>query len=158
MRKQNFGYRAKYIVTSAKYIQSKGGEEWIDKISKLDYMECMEAILELTGVGQKVADCIMLHSMGFRSAVPLDVHVIRIANRDYGLGSQEKGLTKKTYQEVANKLRDIWGNDAGWVQAVLFYNELQVAKKRPNVAKKPKKQILKNTMKKPKLIEKQENE
>jgi len=122
-------------------------------------MECMEAILELTGVGQKVADCIMLHSMGFRSAVPLDVHVIRIANRDYGLGSQEKGLTKKTYQEVANKLRDIWGNDAGWVQAVLFYNELQVAKKRPKVAKKPKKQISKNTMKKSKLEnEKQENE
>ena len=119
----------------------------------------MEAVLELTGVGQKVADCIMLHSMGFRSAVPLDVHVIRIANRDYGLGSQEKGLTKKTYQEVANKLRDIWGNDAGWVQAVLFYNELQVAKKRPKVAKKPKKQISKTTMKKSKVEnEKQENE
>ena len=154
MRKQNFGYRAKYIVTSAKYIQSKGGEEWVENISKLEYAECMEAILELTGVGQKVADCIMLHSMGFRSAVPLDVHVIRIANRDYRLGSQEKGLTKKTYQEVANKLRDIWGSDAGWVQAVLFYNELQVAKKRPKV--EPKKQTSKN--KKSKLNEKQEKQ
>ena len=64
--------------------------------------------------------------MNFRSAVPLDVHVIRIANRDYKLGSKEKSLTEKEYLAISGKLQIIWGQDAGWVQAVLFYNELQV--------------------------------
>lgn len=54
-----------------------------------------------------------------------DVHVIRIANRDYQLGAKEKSLTKVSYETVSNRLREIWGGDAGWVQAVLFYNELQ---------------------------------
>ena len=54
-----------------------------------------------------------------------DVHVIRIANRDYKLGAKEKSLTKVSYETVSNRLREIWGGDAGWVQAVLFYNELQ---------------------------------
>ena len=78
--------------------------------------------------------------MNFRSAVPLDVHVIRIANRDYKLGSQEKGLTEKMYFEISNKLQEIWGSDAGWVQAVLFYNEVQMQAKRPeaNARKKGK--------------------
>lgn len=139
LRKQSFGYRAKYIVASANYIKEQGGEKWLNSISKLNYIQCMESILTLTGVGQKVADCIMLHSMGYREAVPLDVHVIRIANRDYKLGSQEKGLTKKTYHEVADKLRTIWGSDAGWVQAVLFYNEVQMSKKRPKSTKTERK-------------------
>ena len=66
--------------------------------------------------------------MNFRSAVPLDVHVIRIANRDYKLGSKEKSLTEKEYLAISRKLQMIWGQDAGWVQAVLFYNELQMPK------------------------------
>ena len=70
--------------------------------------------------------------MNFRSAVPLDIHVIRIANRDYKLGSQEKSLTEKDYFEISNKLRTIWGDDAGWVQAVLFHNELQKPKNTSN--------------------------
>ena len=79
--------------------------------------------------------------MGFRSAVPLDVHVIRIANRDYALGAAEKGLTKDSYQRVADQLRKTWGADAGWVQAVLFYNEVanRPKTKSPKEKKKRKK-------------------
>ena len=54
--------------------------------------------------------------MGARLAIPLDVHVIRIANRDYNLGEKEKGLTPTRYENIVSKLRDTWGPDAGWVQ------------------------------------------
>ena len=81
LRKHNFGYRAKYIVSSARTIEKNGGEEWIESASKKDYENCLADIVGLMGIGRKVADCILLHSMGFRAAVPLDVHVIRIANR-----------------------------------------------------------------------------
>ena len=81
LRKNNFGYRAKYIVSSARTIEKNGGEEWIESAAQKDYENCLTDISSLMGIGRKVADCILLHSMGFRAAVPLDVHVIRIANR-----------------------------------------------------------------------------
>ena len=73
--------------------------------------------------------------MDKRLAVPLDVHVIRIANRDYSLGAAEKGLSPTAYESIVSKLREIWGPDAGWVQTVLFYKELQNAAQK-NVPKK----------------------
>ena len=48
-----------------------------------------------------------------------------VFSRDYKLGEAEKGLTEKRYRTVSDRLRELWGADAGWVQAVLFYNELQ---------------------------------
>ena len=76
--------------------------------------------------------------MDKRLAVPLDVHVIRIANRDYSLGAAEKGLSPAAYESIVSKLREIWGPDAGWVQTVLFYKELQNAGRKSEAKKRPK--------------------
>ena len=62
--------------------------------------------------------------MGARLAIPLDVHVIRIANRDYNLGEKEKGLTPTRYENIVSKLRDTLGTDTGRVKTVLFNREL----------------------------------
>lgn len=76
--------------------------------------------------------------MNQRNVVPLDVHVIRIANRDYNLGAAEKGLTNTRYDEISNVLKEKWGDDAGWVQTVLFYREVQRAKAGQNGKQKSK--------------------
>ena len=83
--------------------------------------------------------------MGKNDAVPLDVHVIRIANRDYNLGRKEKGISKKEYSEIADTLKAKWGPDAGWVQTVLFYREVQMSKapNKPKAKKRQKKETVK---------------
>ena len=63
LRRQSFGYRAKYIVAATHKIIEFVGEEWLESISNMEYKDCMKALLQLTGVGRKVADCVMLHSV-----------------------------------------------------------------------------------------------
>merc|ERR1711990_106930 len=52
LRKQNFGYRAKYIVSSVGKIVENGGEKWIENISQMEYSDSMNQLLKLTGIGR----------------------------------------------------------------------------------------------------------
>ena len=44
-----------------------------ENAAKKEYESCLADIMSLTGIGRKVADCILLHSMSFRQAVPLGI-------------------------------------------------------------------------------------
>lgn len=60
-----------------------------------------------------------LMSMDQPSAVPVDIHMLRVARRHYMPQMREvKTLTDKAYGEVANRFREIFGDYAGWAQAV----------------------------------------
>lgn len=55
-----FGYRAKYIAQTARYIDShEKGEEWLVGLRSVPYSEAKEALVSLSGVGPKVADCVV---------------------------------------------------------------------------------------------------
>ena len=61
------GYRAPYIAETAGRI--KEGFD-LDTLSRKPYLEARKKLIELPGVGPKVADCILLYSMGFTQAFP----------------------------------------------------------------------------------------
>merc|ERR1712200_68458 len=71
LRDLGFGYRAKYIEESAKKILSLGGEDWLLSLRKLQYSEAKEALQQLSGIGPKVADCILLMSLDQPSSIPV---------------------------------------------------------------------------------------
>ena len=64
-------------------LQSKGGEAWLLALREKGRAEVQEALLEFTGVGKKVADCVALFSLDQRDIIPVDVHVWQIAVRDF---------------------------------------------------------------------------
>ena len=101
------------------------------------YAEAHEALLELPGVGPKVADCICLMSLDKAEAVPVDTHVWQIAQRDYGFGKggKTKTLTKATYDAVGEHFRKVFGKEAGWAHSVLFAADLKVFEERTVVKK-----------------------
>ena len=102
LRSLGFGYRAGYIHKTAKLLVNKRPKGWLESLRDLPYTEAHSALLELTGVGAKVADCICLMGLDKLEAVPVDTHVWQIAVRDYGFKSIFKGktLTNKAYKQV----------------------------------------------------------
>lgn len=90
------------------------------------YRKAHEALLELKGVGPKVADCVCLMGLKWGEAVPVDTHVWQIAQRDYKFGKgKHKSLTKATYDAVGDHFRALWGKEAGWAHSVLFAADLK---------------------------------
>jgi N-glycosylase/DNA lyase len=53
-------------------------EQWLFNLRDKPYEEVKEALLELSGVGPKVADCIALMSLDKLESVPVDTHVWQV--------------------------------------------------------------------------------
>merc|ERR1712059_228925 len=56
LRELGFGYRAKYIQQSAAKIIKLGGEQWLYSLRGQDYVDAKKSLLQLSGIGPKVAD------------------------------------------------------------------------------------------------------
>ena len=84
-----------------------------------DTMQVREQLLSLSGVGPKVADCILLFSTLKRFEVfPIDVWVRRVMNDLYIHNQDEAKVNKKEIEKIAkNKFGDL----AGLAQQYLFY-------------------------------------
>jgi N-glycosylase/DNA lyase len=98
-----------------------------DDIKPPTYKAAHETLLELSGVGPKVSDCVCLMGLGWWESVPVDTHVWQIAQRDYnfGKGTKTKTFNKTMYDAVGDHFRKIWGPQAGWAQSVLFTANLK---------------------------------
>ena len=82
-------------------------------------MGVRDELLSLSGVGPKVADCILLFSDLKRLEVfPIDVWVRRVMNDLYIQNEEETKVSKKEIEKIA---RNKFGNLAGLAQQYLFY-------------------------------------
>ncbi|KAJ3160854.1 8-oxoguanine glycosylase ogg1 [Geranomyces michiganensis] len=127
LRKLGFGYRARYIAESARYIITNHDELWLDSLRGRDYTECREELMKLSGIGPKVADCVCLMSMDQHGAIPVDTHVWQIAKRDYRISglANAKTVTAKNYLVIGDFFREVFGSHAGWAHSVLFTADLR---------------------------------
>ncbi len=115
-RKLGVGFRDRYIYSTVKDILNLKFD--IKNIEKLPTEDLRKELLKLKGVGQKVADCIMLFSCGREEVFPIDVWVERVMSLLY---FKENGgaLKKKDILEYAKKN---FGANSGIIQQHLFYN------------------------------------
>ena len=133
LRRLGLGYRAKFIRNSSLKVvaaAAKGGfpdsSAYLHSLRTRPRDEVLSALLELDGVGPKVADCVALFSLDQVDAIPIDTHVWRIACRDYDTTlSQCKSLTPAVYARVGELFRQRFGSHAGWAHQLLFAAELQ---------------------------------
>lgn len=106
------GYRAKYIINTAKMVQTDIN---LKKLAKMKYEKAFETVLELPGVGPKVADCILLYGFGMKQAFPADVWIKRIIEFLYFSKNDLKP------QKVREFGMENYGDWAGYVQLYLFH-------------------------------------
>ena len=118
LRKQGLGFRDKRVYeTTQIFLKNKNFEKQLQE--EKDYEKIRNSLLELPGVGPKVADCILLFStLKKMEAFPIDVWVKRVVEELYF--SKEKDL--KITNDVLNKLaKEKYGELAGIAQQYLFY-------------------------------------
>ena len=111
LSKINAGFRDKYILSAAKFFL----EEFDDDFFKnLDYDRAKKELLRIYGVGNKVADCILLFSLSKRNSFPVDVWVKRVMEYFY-FENEESIKTIKDFSQ--NKFKNL----GGYAQQYLFY-------------------------------------
>ena len=94
------------------------GDLVVDNVDNLPTNELRKELMKLKGVGQKVADCIMLFSCNREEVFPIDVWVERVMSILY-FKDNDGSMKKKDIIEYANKY---FGINAGIIQQHLFYN------------------------------------
>lgn len=117
-RNLGLGFRDIRIYETTKMILNK--EVDLEKIRENpNTIEVRDELLKLSGVGPKVADCILLFSDLKRFEVfPIDVWVRRVMNELYIKNEDETKVNKKQIEDMA---REKFGNLAGIAQQYLFY-------------------------------------
>jgi N-glycosylase/DNA lyase len=117
------GYRAPFIKEAAKMVTSKKVN--FENLKNNDYNETKRNLRLIPGIGNKVADCIMLFSLNKLDAFPLDTWMIKILEKYYSNEFQieTKTITEKQYEILHKKIVDYFGPYCGYAQQFLFKME-----------------------------------
>jgi N-glycosylase/DNA lyase len=105
------GFRARFIHDTALFLAQRPG--WLAETERLPYAAAKARLLELPGVGEKVADCVLLFGAGRLEAFPVDTWVLKSLARRYGLAGWKPA-------QVAHFGRTHFGPLAGLAQQFLF--------------------------------------
>lgn len=105
------GFRAKYIMDAVEKVLN--GQLDLDD-DNIDTDSLRKKLMEVKGVGPKVADCTMMFSFGRCETFPTDVWVKRIMSELYFNGD-EVGI-----KEIHKKADECFGEYAGYAQQYLF--------------------------------------
>jgi len=108
----SMGYRAKPVVLVSRMIVND--ELHLTELTKQTYENAMNSLLELPGVGPKVADCFLLYGAGRLEAAPVDVWIHRVVSKLYFRGRKVSRL------KTARFLRERYREWAGYAQLYLF--------------------------------------
>lgn len=111
LRTCQLGFRASYILQVARFFESRPA--WLDETASLPYPQARERLMELPGVGGKIADCALLFGAEKLDAFPVDVWLLRAMARHYGLDGWKPA-------QIAHFGRVHFGPLAGLAQQYLF--------------------------------------
>ena len=104
------GYRADYLV---KTVDALNGD-FDTEIGGLPLKEARKRLMSLSGVGRKVADCILLFGYHRSDVFPVDTWIEKIYSRI-------SGETDRSAVYIADKMSEYYGDLAGYAQQYLYY-------------------------------------
>jgi N-glycosylase/DNA lyase len=115
LRKCGLGYRARNLLTTSKLSASR--EVDLDSWEVLPDDELVEQLLDLPGVGAKVANCVMLFAYERIKAFPIDVWIDRVLREKYLIKKR-----KVTQANLADFAANYFGPYGGYAQQYLFHH------------------------------------
>jgi N-glycosylase/DNA lyase len=114
LEKLGLGYRAKYVKQTTDSIVN--GQVVENELRKMTYSEAHQMLKTLHGVGDKVADCVCLFSLGFLEAFPIDVWIERVIQDHYNIFTE----TGNSYTKKSAVAREYFGKYGGYAQEYLY--------------------------------------
>lgn len=114
LRDLSLGYRAPYVQQTAEMVANE--EFHPENACGQEYEAAREALKKFVGVGDKVADCVLLFSLDYLEAVPLDTW-IRTSIADH-----YPHCECDNYTETSRAIREQFGGEyAGYAQTYVFH-------------------------------------
>jgi N-glycosylase/DNA lyase len=107
------GFRAPYLLAAAQRIAA--GQLDLARLGALRPESARAELMQLPGVGPKIADCVLLFAYGFQNAFPLDVWVLRALRQLYFPGRRIKLGRLRRFAATH------FGPHAGYAQQYLFH-------------------------------------
>ncbi len=114
LRRCALGYRGPYVREVSRRVAA--GDIDLQAIGRTEYPVARRLLLTLPGVGEKVADCVLLFAYGKGEAFPVDVWVKRAVERWYFAGHH------KTERQIREFAHQRFGQLAGYAQQHLFHS------------------------------------
>ena len=115
LRELGLGFRAKYVAAAAKRVDA--GEIDLFSLREASYQDALDALIEFAGVGDKIANCVMLFSLDKREAFPVDVWIDR-ALREWYFSDSDENVTRNQMRAWAQSR---FGQYAGYANQYLFH-------------------------------------
>ena len=113
LRACKMGFRASYLLETARIVAS--GQFDLSILRKGSVEEARSRLMELPGVGRKIADCVLLFAGGFQSAFPVDVWVMKALRHLYF--PRRRPTVRRLHSFAASH----FGPNAGYAQQYLFH-------------------------------------
>lgn len=110
LRPVRLGYRARYLSAASRRVSPA----WLESLRRLPLVDARTALRTIPGVGEKVAECVLLFSLGFGEAFPVDVWIRRAMRRLYFRGRR---VPDRSMMGFALKR---FGPHAGLAQQILY--------------------------------------
>lgn len=111
LRKLGLGFRAPYLLKTAQKL-SEDDRLQPDECIHMDTAELRARLMDLPGVGRKIADCVLLFAYARWDVCPVDVHIGRIFTK--------MGCTATEPDAVQKWAVSKFGPYAGWAQQFLY--------------------------------------
>ncbi len=105
------GFRDKYILSAAKLFHEG---MCIDTFKNLTYYDAKKELMKIKGIGNKVADCILLFGLSKRNSFPIDVWIKRVVEYCYFTSPQ-------SIREIEKFSLEKFGSLGGYAQQYLFF-------------------------------------
>ena len=115
LRELGLGFRAKYVAAAARRVAE--GEFDLYSLREVSYQDALDTLAEFAGVGDKVANCVLLFSMDKLEAFPVDVWIDR-ALRDWYFSDSDEKISRNKMRTWAQAR---FGEHAGYANQYLFH-------------------------------------
>ncbi len=116
LRSCKMGFRAPYLAAAARHIAS--GDLDLESLRSFPLAGARERLMELPGVGAKIADCVLLFAYGFPKAFPIDVWIFKAIKELY---FSPRARRKLNLGKIRLFAENYFGPNAGYAQQYLFH-------------------------------------
>ena len=117
LRDLGLGYRARYIVSAAERV-ARGTLDLV-ALRDASYDDALDALMTLDGVGDKVANCIMLFCMDKPQSFPVDTHIRQILRERY---PRARRVKSSDIRRVRGWAQEYFSPFPGYANHYLFHS------------------------------------